>query len=127
MSLVKKFLILDTSIIEVWASIALILLAIYSMIDPLPENMLAFQMTRLWIIEMTILGILGIWAVLYKPVTFLRTWVTFIGSLFWFYFGISIIGVHEPLTVIVTMLMSLSLAVAFLQRSVAWAPNSFKR
>ena len=127
MSLVKKFLILDTSIIEVWASIALILLAIYSIIDPLPENMLAFQMTRLWIIEMTILGILGIWAVLYKPVTFLRTWVTFIGSLFWFYFGISIIGVHEPLTVIVTMLMSLSLAVAFLQRSVAWAPNSFKR
>lgn len=127
MSLVKKFLILDTSIIEVWASIALILLAIYSIIDPLPENMLAFQMTRLWILEMTILGILGIWAVLYKPVTFLRTWVTFIGSLFWFYFGISIIGVHEPLTVIVTMLMSLSLAVAFLQRSVAWAPNSFKR
>lgn len=127
MSLVKKFLILDTSIIEVWASIALILLAVYSIIDPLPENMLAFQMTRLWIFEMTIFGILGIWAVLYKPVTFLRTWVTFIGSLFWFYFGISIIGVHEPLTVIVAMLMSLSLAMAFLQRSVAWAPNSFKK
>lgn len=127
MSLVKKFLTLDTSIIEIWASIALILLAIYSIIDPLPENMLAFQMTRLWILEMIIFGIIGIWAVLYKPVTFLRTWVTFIGSLFWFYFSISIIGVHEPLTVIVAILMSLSLAIAFLQRSVAWAPNSFKR
>lgn len=127
MSLVKKFLTLDTSIIEIWASIALILLAIYSIIDPLPENMLAFQMTRLWVLEMTIFGILGIWAVLYKPITFLRTWVTFIGSLFWFYFSISIVGVHEPLTVIVAILMSLSLAIAFLQRSVAWAPNSFKR
>lgn len=127
MSLVKKFLTLDTSIIEIWASIALILLAIYSIIDPLPENMLAFQMTRLWVLEMTTFGILGIWAVLYKPVTFLRTWTTFIGSLFWFYFSISIVGVHESLTVIVSMLMSLSLAIAFLQRSVAWAPNSFKR
>jgi len=127
MSLVKKFLTLDTSIIEVWASIALILLAIYSIIDPLPENMLAFQMTRLWVLEMILFGILAIWAVLYKPVTFLRTWTTFIGSLFWFYFTISIIGVHEPLTVILAVLMSLSLAIAFLQRSVAWAPNSFKR
>lgn len=127
MSLVKKFLTLDTSIIEIWASIALILLAIYSIIDPLPENMLAFQMTRLWVLEMTTFGILGIWAVLYKPVTFLRTWTTFIGSLFWFYFSISIVGVHESLTIIVSMLMSLSLAIAFLQRSVAWAPNSFKR
>lgn len=127
MSLVKKFLTLDTSIIEIWASIALILLAIYSIIDPLPENMLAFQMTRLWVLEMTTFGILGIWAVLYKPVTFLRTWTTFIGSLFWFYFSISIVGVHESLTIIVAILMSLSLAIAFLQRSVAWAPNSFKR
>lgn len=127
MSLVKKFLSLDTSIIEIWASIALILLAIYSIIDPLPENMLAFQMTRLWVLEMTTFGILGIWAVLYKPVTFLRTWTTFIGSLFWFYFSISIVGVHESLTIIVAILMSLSLAIAFLQRSVAWAPNSFKR
>jgi hypothetical protein len=127
MSLVKKFLTLDTSIIEIWASIALILLAIYSIIDPLPENMLAFQMTRLWVLEMTTFGIIGIWAVLYKPVTFLRTWTTFIGSLFWFYFSISIVGVHESLTIIVAILMSLSLAIAFLQRSVAWAPNSFKR
>ena len=127
MSIVKKFLTLDTSIIEIWASIALIFLAIYSIVDPLPENMLAFQMTRLWVLEMTIFGILGIWAVLYRPITFLRTWVTFIGSLFWFYFGISIVGVHEALTVIVAMLMSLSLAIAFLKRSVAWTPNSFKK
>ena len=102
---------------ELWSSFALIILAIYSIIDPLPKNMVDFQMMRLWVIEMLIFSGLSIWTVLYRPTTFLRTWLAFIGSLFWFYYTISIIGVHESLTVIVSSLLSFSSAISFLQRS----------
>lgn len=120
MRVFRKFIALDTSIMELWAAAALAVLAIFSIAEPLPDNMLAFQLQQLWVMEMFIFSALSMWAVLYKPKTFLRTWLTFIGSLFWFYFSISIVGVHEPLSVIVSSLMSLSLAIAFLQRSVEW-------
>ena len=120
MKVFRKFFNLDTSIMELWSSFALIILAIYSIVDPLPKNMIDFQMMRLWVIEMLIFSGLSIWTVLYHPTTFLRTWLAFIGSLFWFYYTISIIGVHESLTVIVSSLLSASLAISFLQQSSEW-------
>ena len=120
MSVFRKFLNLDTSIMELWSSFALIILAIYSIVDPLPKNMVDFQMMRLWIMEMLIFSGLSIWCVLYRPTAFLRTWLAFIGSLFWFYYTISIVGVHESLTVIVSSLLSFSLVISFLQRSSEW-------
>lgn len=121
--MIKKFLSLDTSILEIWGSVAIMLLAVYSIIDPLPQNMLDFQLSILWIFEMLVFGVIGVWTVFYKPKTFLRTWVTFLGSLFWFYYAISVVGDQQALSVIVSSLMSLSLAVAFLQRSAKW-PDS---
>lgn len=108
----------DTTSLEIFAAIVCILFGIASLTMQLPPNMYEFQLSHLWFMEISSLGIIHLYSI-FRKLNPLRTIAIFFHSMFWFYFSCSIIN-QSTFLVFFTCTLFVVLSAAFIQRSFDW-------